>query len=467
LPLRGAEDRTPYSKTEADGPAVRLHHCVPSRKICVRECHLIMAKNLTIDKLPCVRDSEPSRDGYPVNSVEPRNTSVRDHIAKLMVNTGTARSSTLHLTSALAAFAIVIAILYSGRMLAIQLERKTVHWIAPKDFFIKNQGLVFERAAARRPDILLLYGSSELIDPIPNRASDFFASAPTGFQVCPVGKAGATSLIILQKLGALGTDLRGRKVAISLSASSFLRPAVRPDYYAGNFSEIAASNILFGDAIDFDLKAAIAKRMLQFPDTLADDSLVELAARCFASGRTSDRIILMGIWPLGKFENAMLDLQDHFEALVYILAGGRPAPDWLRPEHHSHTLHARRTKDPKHKSLEAIRPARDAAFRSQIAGAGEWSDLELLFRTLAELKADPLILSMPIDAHAAAGVSRSAREVYYERMRKLAERYHFPVVEFEQRDADPGFLIARREHPTPRGWMIYNRALDDFFRLNK
>ena len=108
-------------------------------------------------------------------------------------------------------------------MLAIQLERKTVHWVAPRDFFIKNQGLAFERAAARRPDILLLYGSSELTDPIPNRPSDFFSNAPTGFQVCPVGKAGTTSLIILQKLGALGSELRGRKVAISLSASSFSR----------------------------------------------------------------------------------------------------------------------------------------------------------------------------------------------------------------------------------------------------
>ena len=138
-----------------------------------------------------------------------------------MLRSATARSGTPHLVSALIACAIVVGILCGGRLLAIQLERKTVHWVAPKDFFIKNQGLAFERAAARRPDILLLYGSSELTDPIPNRASDFFSNAPTGFQVCPVGKAGTTSLIILQKLGALGSELRGRKVAISLSASSF------------------------------------------------------------------------------------------------------------------------------------------------------------------------------------------------------------------------------------------------------
>ena len=386
-----------------------------------------------------------------------------------MIRPVIARSPTPHLFGALVACAAVIAILCGSSVLAIQLERKTVHWIAPRDFFIKNQGLAFERAAARRPDILLLYGSSELIDPIPNRASDFFSSAPTGFQVCPVGKAGTTSLTILQKLGALGSELRGKKVAISLSASSFLTPAVRPDFYAGNFSLPAANGLVFGDSIDLNLKAAIAKRMLQFPDTLAEDGLLELAVRCLASGRPVDRFILMGIWPLGKLQNVMLDLQDHFEALVYIFGGGKPLPDWLRLIH-SHKVHSRKSsdgEDQQTKSFDATWPARDAAFRARITAASEWADLELLFRTLAELQAEPLILSMPIDAYAARGLSHSTREVYYERMRELADRYHFPVIEFEQHDADPAFLIAHREHPTPRGWMVYNRALDDFFRKAK
>jgi D-alanine transfer protein len=276
-------------------------------------------------------------------------------------------------------------------------------------------------------------------------------------------------LIILQKLGALGSELRGRKVAISLSASSFFTPAVRPEFYSGNFSLPAASGILFSNAIDFDLKAAIAKRMLQFPDTLAEDGLVELAARCLASGRPVDRMVLMAIWPLGRLQTVMLDLQDHFEALLYIFAGGRPVPEWLRPVH-SHRLRARKSSDADYqwtKAFDAVWPARDAAFRARIAAATEWTDLELLFRTLAELKAEPLILSMPIDAYAARGVSHSTRELYYDKMRELSARYHFPVIEFEQHDADPRFLFAHREHPTPRGWMVYDRALDDFFRKSK
>jgi poly-D-alanine transfer protein DltD len=42
--------------------------------------------------------------------------------------------------------------------------------------------------------VLPLYGSSELITPVRERAGVFFRSAPTGFQSSPVGKVGTTQL---------------------------------------------------------------------------------------------------------------------------------------------------------------------------------------------------------------------------------------------------------------------------------
>ncbi|HWX17856.1 MAG TPA: D-alanyl-lipoteichoic acid biosynthesis protein DltD [Chthoniobacterales bacterium] len=383
-----------------------------------------------------------------------------------MISPVTRRRCPPHLFSALIACALPIAILGGGRLVAVYLEEKTIHATAPRDFFIKNQGLAFQRAAARAPDILLLYGSSELIDPVPNRASDFFSSAPSGFQVCPVGKAGTNSLIILQKLGALGSKLRHRKVVISLSPSSFLTPAVSPYSYAGNFSLPAASGVLFSHALDLDLKAKIVKRMSQFPDTLAKSALLQLAATSLASGHPLDRVVLMAIWPLGKLQNTVLDLQDHFEALVYILGEGKTIPRHLLGPSNQRKAPADYGQEvvvPE--SFGAIRSARDAAFRARIATASEWIDLELLFRTLTDLGAQPLIVSMPIDGtlYDTTGVSRSARQVYYDRMSKLAQRYHFPLIQFEDHDADPTFLIAHREHPTPKGWTYYDRALDDFF----
>jgi len=196
-----------------------------------------------------------------------------------------ANTGMLHLFSALVACGLVAAILFVGRTIAIHVEQSTLPSTAPELFSLKNQGLAFQRAAARAQDVLPLYGSSELvIPPVPEKASRFFRTAPTGFQVSPVGKLGATSLTILQKFGALSSDLRGKNVVISLSPEWFLVQVTRWDWYKGNFSLLAASEMTFGSALDFQLKRDIALRMLQCPSTLEKSPLLEFALRRLASG---------------------------------------------------------------------------------------------------------------------------------------------------------------------------------------
>jgi len=158
------------------------------------------------------------------------------------------------------------------------------------------------------------------------------------------------------------------------------------------------------------------------------------------------------------------DLQDHFEALIYILAevkgttrrDSRFLPTHQRPVENSQ----------ENVRIESRGPTSAAADEeSRIATASEWIDLELLFRTLTTLGVRPLILSVPIDItfHKTKGVSRSGRQIYYDMTRQLAQRYDFPLIQFEDHDGDLSFLIPHHEHPSPRGWMYYNKALDDFF----
>ena len=94
-----------------------------------------------------------------------------------------------------------------------------------------------------------------------------------------------------------------------------------------------------------------------------------------------------------------------------------------------------------------------------------WINLELLLRTLARVQAQPVVLSMPIPGnfYDQKGVSRAAREDYYVKLRTLVQSYHFPLVEFREHDEDPAFLYLHKSHLTAKGWMYYNRALDDFY----
>src|SRR5256886_4791229 len=203
---------------------------------------------------------------------------------------GSARTSTPHLFSAVIAVGVAATILFAGWTAAIHLERRTLGWTAPQQFQLKIQGMVFQRTAARARRVLPLYGSSELIIGVPDRANKFFQNAPTGFQVSAVGTVGATSLIILQKIAALGSDLRGRKLAVSISPVWFLMPATRVDWYEGNFSLLAASELTFGSTVDFELKRDIASRMLQFPGTLEKSPLLEFALRRLSSRSEERRV---------------------------------------------------------------------------------------------------------------------------------------------------------------------------------
>jgi len=121
---------------------------------------------------------------------------------------GLTRTATPHLFSGVIAVGRAAAILFACRMIAIHLQHKTIHALAPRSFLLKSQDLAFQRAAACTQDVLPRYRSSELLSPIRGRAGFFFRIAPTGLQASPVGQAGTTPLIMLQELAALGPDVR-------------------------------------------------------------------------------------------------------------------------------------------------------------------------------------------------------------------------------------------------------------------
>ncbi|HZR05214.1 MAG TPA: D-alanyl-lipoteichoic acid biosynthesis protein DltD [Candidatus Udaeobacter sp.] len=389
---------------------------------------------------------------------------------------GSARIGTPHLLSGLIAGALAGVILATGLMAAIRIERHALTWTAPQVFQLKNQGLAFQRAAARESNVLPLYGSSELIlGPISQRGGYFFRNAPTGFELSPVGKPGATTATILQKIAALGSDLRGKKVAISLSPAWFLMPGERMDWYEGNFSPLIANELAFGTALDFELKRQIASRMLQFPDTLEKTPLLEFALRRLSSEHWIDRLIFCAVWPVGRLYTAALELQDHFAAVKHILYATRTAPARQRPiperpKLSTTTAGAKVVSQAESEKTPALvtpvaAGSYDKAFVTRLNKAPAWADLELLLRTLAKIGAKPLLISMPMDGqfYDQEGVSRLAREAYYKRLRVIAQPYHFALIEFEKYDEDPDFLDKQHTHLTGKGWMSYDRALDDFF----
>ena len=107
----------------------------------------------------------------------------------------------------------------------------------------------------------------------------------------------------------------------------------------------------------------------------------------------------------------------------------------------------------------------DEAFLRTLERSQEWVDLELLLRELNELGARPLLLSMPIHGgwYDQCGVTYTARRAYYEKLRGISARYHVPVVDFADHDADRSFCRDPMGHLAPSGWVYYDQVFDGFF----
>jgi D-alanine transfer protein len=381
-----------------------------------------------------------------------------------------------HTFAAVIALGLAAVTLFAAHRVLIHIEHTTIASTAPDIFALKNQGLVFQRAAAHSPNVLPIYGSSELLrPPAPERGNIFFRTAPTGFQLSPVGGGGADPLIMLQKVGALGSALHAKRLAFSLSPGWFCTAKPGTQGYRGNFSAMAATEMVFGTALDFGLKREIAARMLQFPETLEQRPFLEFALRRLASGQLLDRVVFCALWPAGKIQTVLYELEDHWAALHHIKRQTKPPPrlqeqtiDWpelIAKASKAKPADAGMIQQPSPYDRKITRGSRDVGFLTGVKTSTAWIDLDLLLRCLASVHARPLILSMPLggEFYDHAGVSRSARDEFYRKLPALVEQYHFPVLEFQEHDEDPAFLIRQTPHLTAKGWAYYDRALDDFF----
>jgi D-alanine transfer protein len=204
--------------------------------------------------------------------------------------------------------------------------------------------------------------------------------------------------------------------------------------------------------------------------------LLGFAVRRLASHRWPDHAVFWALWPIGELQNAVLEMQDHFAASNYILHKIKPAPqqhpeaiDWPKLIAKASALEATdesKTEAPSGLDEQIAPGTHEMAFRTRMDEGQGWAEFELLLRTLASVHARPLLLSMPIAGqfYDQTGISRSARESYYKKLRTLAQRYHFALIEFKGHDEDPAFLYRHQSHLTAKGWIYYDRALDEFFQ---
>ncbi|GAC1645951.1 MAG: D-alanyl-lipoteichoic acid biosynthesis protein DltD [Herpetosiphon sp.] len=389
----------------------------------------------------------------------------------------------LHLLAGMLVIFLVLGTAFAWESLTRRLEQQAIHTPAPAMFDQKLVGVALQTAALNEPDLLPIFGSSELQYPNLYHGSNLFHAYPTGFTLFPVGKEGTSVLNTALDLAALGPALHGKKLVISLSPLDFMQQQTDPGIYAGNFSHLHAQAALFNPQLSMSLKQGLAAQMQRYPATLVHDPLLNLVASDLAKGRATSRLLYGALVPLGRLSNAVARLQDHWETRLLISRYRRlltpeqripAALDWpallVQAEHEYAT---RANNNPwgidnllwttswseLAKKHQATRP-----YGSPPASSHEWTDLELLLRVLVETGAKPLLLSMPIHADYAAytGMPSDVQSRYSQRLHDLALQYHVRLVDFADHGHDNYFMSDPFGHLSDKGWVAYDQAMDAF-----
>src|SRR4051812_48092561 len=84
----------------------------------------------------------------------------------------------VHLRAALLVLGLLLLVVAVGRVFTSRLEKRYIHAVALEGSAHKDRSIVWQRAAVAEPDILPIYGSSELWKHFGNEPQRFFASYP-------------------------------------------------------------------------------------------------------------------------------------------------------------------------------------------------------------------------------------------------------------------------------------------------
>jgi D-alanine transfer protein len=239
--------------------------------------------------------------------------------------------------------------------------------------------------------------------------------------------------------------------------------------------------------LSYATKQAAARRMLDFPRTLAADPVLKFALGQLANDSAVSGALYYAVLPLGKLQNWLLRLQDHWETLDFIrqrpdlavVAARAPEQiDWeslLAAAERDYRRHADDNpfgfdnewyrRELRGRRLGQRNGLADEELRSSLQHSAGWADLDALLRVLRDLGARPLILSAPIQGTYLEyqGVSAETRAAYYDKFRKIVESNGVAVRDFAEHDGDKYFLRDPEAHLSEKGWAYYDQVLDAFY----
>lgn len=345
------------------------------------------------------------------------------------------------------------------------------------------QGTLLQSIALQDPAIVPMYGSSEFGHGGLDNPTKLFAGRPTNWTPYLVGHAG--SLDLIQALYAGAQDLKGKKIILSLSPQWFHNGGIAPKTFAANFSALQTYKMLFNSSLTTQTKRDFAQRLSKFNEVKKSYPILSGLLKYYAQPDPLSRVLEGIYWPAARVEMASLEIQDALKTISVLEhlptaeiknnAGGkfrRTLPSWTQlqikatadvAKNETNNLFGINNNFYNTRIAKHLQKLKNSALKEKFYPSPEYSDLNLLMRVLKDEGADPIFLIQPVNGpwYDFTGSPKQQRQKYYSQIREMAGRYGYALADFSSHEYDKYFMDDP-SHPSEKGWLEFDEALDLF-----
>lgn len=359
---------------------------------------------------------------------------------------------------------------------------------------IAFQGVVLQEKALIYPDILPVYGSSEFSAESEFHPWKVFDGKPTGFVPFLVGRGGSQSLIHSLSLAAQGDTLKGKRIAVILSAQWFIPEGMKIEYLAQNFSPLQAYRILYDDSFSSKLKGQIVARLLEYPEVLESYPTLEKNLRQYRDNEELSWIETphtIANRVEGWTEMKALILRDAMETAQFLpllskavvnrnadtmnvnWESGTSPLDWAKLQKEAEQQGKALTGNNSFYLMDSyftkyiapdFKNLKGSEEGSRLYPSPEYQDLQILLNVLKEKEVEALFVIVPTNGRWYDYISfpREERKAYYMRVNEMIKKSGFEVADFSGHEYEPYFLQDIM-HLGWKGWVYVDEALDKFY----
>lgn len=349
---------------------------------------------------------------------------------------------------------------------------------------VKNESTFIQSATAKKNDVFMLYGSSELgTTNIPSNPINYFPKKEDQFIVSPIGKGYMQDLEHAMKF-AVNPNLKGKKLGFIISMQWFLyKDGIPNDDFQMNFSELQFYQTMQNSSLSVSLKKQIAKRVYTLTANNSSYSDVSIYAKLYTSDSFVRKFELTLLKPYFYLKRNLLEFANNVKSFnlsnstkgsTDINTSNLAAIDQNKSFAEAEKLGSNYcTNNPFYindvyyntyikNNLDKIKNQNKNV---KLTNSKEYQDLEILLKVCKEQGIKPLFILMPVNGiyYDYNGISKTTRTAYFNKTKSLISSYGFDVRNFQDHEYEK-YLMQDAMHLGWKGWVYVDKEINNYYK---